>query len=70
MLRRLFYYLKRCCRRKEFAAGGCRVFSKHPNKFGQHQTARAAKDAREPSEIASGKEFILNEIASVVAGDH
>jgi hypothetical protein len=31
------------------------VSSKHPNKFGQHQTAYAAKDAREPSEIASGK---------------
>jgi len=31
--------------KKEFAAGG-RVCSKHPNKFGQHQTARAAKDGR------------------------
>jgi hypothetical protein len=55
MLRWLLYYLKRCSQRKEFAAGGCRVCSKHPNKFGQLQTARAAKDAREPNEIASGK---------------
>jgi hypothetical protein len=50
----VFYYLKRCSRRKEFAEGG-RGCSKHPNKFGQHQTARTAKDARKPSEIAGAK---------------
>lgn len=46
----VFYYLKRCGRRKEFAAGG-RISSKYP------------KLVREPSEIARSQDaFVGTEV--------